>query len=182
MIINIKLARTQKEQIDVIRLFKESDGRMFILASADHKFIFIELIAFNKISIISEVDPYEAVEWTKADTNEMFYIEDIFFYPLNILDNEKFLTYADYNIIYKQQDKYWTLEDSNVDNVLTSINFPPPLPSSVTGASAVVKIQFKIIDPISKRNINDYLDRIRQVGYNNLTPIEKDGLDVLSSL
>lgn len=180
MIINIKLAQTQKEQIDIIRLFKDTEGKIFLLAHADAKFIFIELLAFNKIVIISEVTAHEALTWTKAENEEEFYIEDIFFHPLNILDTNSILTYKDYNIIYKQQDKYWTLENSNTNNILASVNFPPPIPMPNT--TSVLKIQFKKVNVIQNRTIDDYLDRIRQVGYNNLTPIERDGLDALSML
>lgn len=179
MIITIKLTNDNIEEVDVIRLFKDFNSRIFMLSNAFGSFMLMELIAFNNLVIIREVDPTDAEIWINANDDDVLSSDDITFNPLNINESEKILTYVEYLIIYAQHEKFWTLNNKKIND----LNFPMPAPDQDTNdkSNKVIKIMFKAADPTGNRTLNDFLDRIIKVGYNNLTLIERKKLDELSS-
>ena len=69
MKINIKTL-DHTSTFNVLRVFKTLNNRVFILTSLDRKFILIELIAFNYLTVINEIEPDIAGEWTIAAEDE----------------------------------------------------------------------------------------------------------------
>lgn len=169
------------DYFEILRTFKSADDRIFMLSNIGHKFILIELIAFNFVTVINEIAPEKAGEWSVTLENETIEYDKLVFKPIDDSRTALILDQHEYFVVFKQDGIFYQLENAEFDNR----DMPPApknFPFKMPFPGAVFRLLLKQKDPIENITIDEYLDRIRHVGFNNLTAEEKHGLDILSQL
>ena len=169
MQINIKTIESEQE-INILRVFKNEDNRIFLLGDAVSNFVFIELVAFNYVTVLAEVDGSIAEHWLAAAVDEELSFNDTSFRALTTQNSNKILNQAAYEIIVKKNGEYWQVQQPEIEDDILPVPFH----------NTIVRILMTRTNPTAHATIDDYLDRIREVGIDNLTAAEKQSLDTLT--
>jgi len=159
------------ENVNVISVYKSDTNRIILFAEILYKFAAIELIAFNNLTVIDELTISKFNEIINNKDNVIF--QDMKLTKLNENDIKLVLNQSEYNLIFKNNDEFYELDELNEMTQDDIQNISPNFKNTM------FKVYLKRSDILDKYTIDDYLDKIRLVGINNLTNEERKRLDLL---
>jgi hypothetical protein len=159
------------ENINVISVYKSDTNRIILFAEILYRFAAIELIMFNNLTVIDELSISKFNEIINNENDIIFH--DMILIKLNDNDIKLVLNQLEYNLIFKNNGEFYELDELNEmpQDSITNI--------SSNFKNTMFKVYLKRSNILNKYTINDYLDKIRLVGVNNLTNEERKRLDLL---
>jgi hypothetical protein len=157
------------EHINVISVYKSDTNRIIMFAEIMFRFAVIELIAFNNLTVIDELT---MTKFNDIILKDEVYFQDMLLTKLNENNIKLILNQPIYNLVFKNNGVFYELDELN--------EMPDEIPDITSGLKPTLfKVYLKQIDILDKYTVDDYLDKIRLVGLNNLTKEEKNRLDIL---
>jgi len=156
------------EYINVISVYKSDTNRIIMFAEIMFRFAAVELIAFNNLTVVDELT---MTKFNKLISKNTINFQDMILKKLDEETIKLILNQKQYNLIFRTDNDYYELDDFN------TTESSDILPS--TDLNFAFKVYLKKSEILNNYTIDDYLDKINQVGINNLTKEEKIRLDAL---
>jgi len=154
------------EHINIISVYKSDTNRIIMFAEIMFRFAAVELIAFNNLTVIDELT---ITKFNKLISKDIINFQDMTLKKLDDNTIKLILNQEQYNLIFKTNNEYYELDELNTtdsSNLMSSTEF-----------NFAFKVYLKKSEVLNNYTIDDYLDKINQVGINNLTKEEKIRLD-----
>jgi len=156
------------EHINIISVYKSNTHRIIMFAEIMFRFAAIELIAFNNLTVIDELS---MINFNKLVSTNTINFQNMTLKKLDDNIIKLILNQSQYNLIFKTNNEYYELDELDTKD---SLNLLP-----TSNLDFAFKVYLKKSEILNEYIIDDYLDKIRLVGLNNLTKEEKTRLDKL---